>query len=54
MKPNPTRKVFFHSARLMALWTGLPEAGRKLLVTTAESLSGQLPLKAVTAEKLCA
>jgi hypothetical protein len=30
-------------ARLTALWPDLPEAGRKLLVTTAETLAGQLP-----------
>jgi hypothetical protein len=31
-------------ARLMALWPELPEAGRKLLVTTAQTLAGQLPM----------
>jgi hypothetical protein len=29
----------------MALWPELPEAGRKLLVTTAQTLTGQLPKK---------
>lgn len=33
-------------ARLAALWPALPEAGRRLLVTTAETLAGQLPRKA--------
>ncbi len=32
-------------ARLLALWPELPEAGRRLLVTTAEMLAGQLPRK---------
>jgi hypothetical protein len=32
-------------ARLMALWPDLREAGRKLLVTTAQTLAGQLPKK---------
>jgi hypothetical protein len=30
-------------ARLLELWSDLPEAGRKLLRTTAETLAGQLP-----------
>jgi len=32
-------------ARLVALWPALEEAGRSLLVTTAETLAGQLHRK---------
>jgi hypothetical protein len=32
-------------ARLFALWPDLPDAGKKLLVTTAETLAGQLNSK---------
>ena len=42
----PTDPLDADLARLMALWPELPELGRKLLVTTAETLAAQLPRKA--------
>ena len=43
-KPSPV-EIDPDLARLFALWPDLSDAGRKLLVTTAETLAGQLKSK---------